>query len=66
MTISIGDIVKLDHPDLSPDNPVGIVLRVDVEGINDVEVFFFDTLEKELICLDGRGDGQSTLIKINQ
>ena len=65
MTISIGDIVKLDHPSYSPINPFGIVTAVDVEDVGDVQVFFFDSWQNEIICLDGRGDGQSTLIIVS-
>ena len=66
MTINIGDIVKLDHPAYSLSTPFGIVTAVDVEDVGDFEVYFLDSGEHEVICLDGRGDGQPALIKVDQ
>jgi hypothetical protein len=64
MTINIGDIVKLDNPDYSISTPYGIVTAVDVEDVGDFEVYFLDSGETEIICLDGRGDGQPSLIVV--
>jgi hypothetical protein len=71
MTINIGDIVKLDHPaahtylDGFYPTPYGIVTAVDVEDVGDFEVYFLDSGETEIICLDGRGDGKPSLIVVD-
>ena len=66
MTINIGDIVKLDHPafhsEFGQPEPFGFVTAVKQDRM--IEVFFFDTWEKELIHLDGRGDGKPSLIVV--
>ena len=67
MTINIGDIVKLDHPafhsEFGQPEPFGFVTEVKQDRM--IEVLFFDTWEKELIHLDGRGDGKPSLIVVS-